>query len=357
MDAKKTLKEFKKKFDKDFIKYLGSKSKQSKKISPYLYEITSNIQELATRGGKRVRPAIMYYSFLGYGGNSISKTDLIRATMSIEISQSYLLIHDDIMDQDDLRRGGKTIHKMYFDKYLKDVSGGNLKNFSNSMAILSGNVASIFSLGVFDEIDISHNIRCRLLNELNNTHLLVNYGQVLDIMSIIDKDFDEKDLLRIHEYKTSTYTFTGPMKMGAILAGKSESEIGKINKYTLPLGIAFQLQDDILGMFGDEEKLGKPVTSDLSEGKKTLLILEALKSCNEKDRKTILSLLGNSRARVSDAEKVKKIIVDTGSLDKSKALAKRYVKKAESGLSELSIKGEGKEFMKAIAEYMIKREY
>ncbi len=356
MDAKQALKAFKENFDKEFVSYLNKKVSESKKISPHVSEIVSNIRELATRGGKRVRPAIMYYSFLGYGGNSISKDDLLKATTSIEISQSYLLIHDDIMDQDDLRRGGKTIHKIYFDKYLKDVPGDNLQNFSNSMAILSGNVASIFSLAVFDDLVLSAEIKCRLLNELNRTHLLVNYGQVLDIMSIIDNGFSKKDLLKIHEFKTSIYTFTGPMRMGAILAGAVQEEIDKIEKFTLPLGIAFQLQDDILGMFGDEEKLGKPVTSDLSEGKKTLLILDALKNSDDKDKKTILSLLGNPRVSVADVEKVKKIVVDTGSLDKSKKLAKQFVEKAEDGLEGLAVSGKGKEFMKSIADYMIRRD-
>jgi len=199
-----------------------------------------------------------------------------------------------------------------------------------------------------------------------NKHILIfgpggvgktTVGQILDIISQLSDDVKQKDVLQIHQLKTVPYTFDGPVRMGAILAGADNKMLEKLSAYTVPLGTAFQIQDDILGMFGDEEKVGKPVTSDLTEGKKTLLIIDALESADEKQKETILVNLGNVRTTYKGLQAVRKAIVDTGALQKSKDIAEKLAKESMDSLSKIRLKPEGKDFLFNIAEFMIKREY
>jgi geranylgeranyl diphosphate synthase type I len=153
------------------------------------------------------------------------------------------------------------------------------------------------------------------------------------------------------------YTFDGPIKIGAILAGANDSSLEALSRYSVPLGKAFQIQDDILGMFGTEEKLGKPVTSDLKEGKKTLLILEALSRANKNQKEIIELNLGNKKVTYNSLKQVRKVIEETGSLEESNSFAKQLVEEAINELNKMKLRKEGKDFLLNIAEYMIKREY
>ena len=141
------------------------------------------------------------------------------------------------------------------------------------------------------------------------------------------------------------------------LINKWEKEVENLNDYTLPLGMAFQIQDDILGMFGTEEKLGKSITSDLKEGKKTLLILDALEKSSPAQKEIINLNLGNKKVSMAGLNSVRKVIEETGSLEESKKLATSLVQKAIDALNKLKLEKEGQDFLLGIADYMIKREY
>lgn len=356
MGAKKDLLQFKRVLDKELEKFLAKKVNEAAKISPYAKELMEHIYDLTLRGGKRIRAALLYYSYLAHGGKN--KTEAIRAAMSMELSETYLLIHDDIMDNDNLRRGGVTIHESYR-MIAEDKFNGktNSKDFGVSLGILAGDVSCAISNEIITDCKFAANYKIRALNELNKIYAVEGIGQTLDILSEIRDDVQKKDTILIHELKTVPYTFDGPIKIGAILAGADEKSIKRLEKYSYPLGTAFQIQDDILGMFGSEEKLGKPVTSDLKEGKKTLLILDALEKASDSQKDKILLNLGNKRVNIRGLESVRKIIEQTGSLEYSKKLADDLVKKAISALNGMKLQKQGKEFLLKIADYMVNRDY
>lgn len=356
MGAKEDLAKFKKILDKELKKYLDQKVKETAKISPYAKEMMDHIYDLTLRGGKRIRAALLFYSYIAHGGKN--KKEALLAAMSMEMAETYLLIHDDIMDDDNLRRGGITIHESYKmiadDKYHGKI---NPRHLGLCAGILCGNIASALSNEIICNLKINTGAKNASLLELNQIYATENIGQMLDIFSEIRDDIKKEDVIKVHEMKTVPYTFDGPIKIGAILAGADDKQVKALEKYSYPLGTAFQIQDDILGMFGSEEKLGKPVTSDLKEGKKTLLILDALENCTEKQKEIILLYLGNKRVSLRGLEIVRKIIVQTGSLDKSKNLADKLVKKAINSIQNMELNKEGKEFLLKIADYMVKREY
>lgn len=356
MNAQEQLKTFKSELDVELKKYLDVKVAEAAKISPLAKELVEHIADLTLRGGKRIRAALLYNSYLAHGGDD--RKAALHASMSMELAETYLLIHDDIMDDDSLRRGGTTIHESYR-KIAKERFENKVdpKTLGDSIGILAGDIAAAMSNSIIAESDLSSKNKAHTLLLLNNTYITECYGQALDIFATVRDDLTPEDVIQVHQLKTVPYTFDAPIKIGAALAGAEDKAIAALEGYSVPLGTAFQVQDDILGMFGSEEKLGKPVTSDLQEGKQTLLILKALEKADSAQKEIIKSNLGNKNATISDLEAVRLVIQETGSLDESKKLAATLVKEATDAIESLDLQPEGKQFLVDIADYMVKREY
>ncbi len=339
------LKEYLKKYPpliETHLKKFFKEKRAEAEFNPYVLEIFENIEEYTMRGGKRLRPLLMVVGYKLYGGRK--EEEIIKASGSIELVQSYLLIHDDIIDESDLRRNKPTLHKIYERKY-------NDRKFGESMAIIAGDLASIYAQQILASTSFDDELKYRALMRMASIIETTGYGQVLDVFSSKLKSFDEKDLFLLHEYKTAKYTIEGPLILGAILAGGKEFSM--ITNYSIPVGIAFQLQDDILGLFGDEESIGKPVTSDLEEGKKTLLVIKAME--NEEYREIINRILGKKNITQKELHTVREIVKKTGALDYTLSLARDLVKKGINSLGEID--SEEKMFLKEFAEYVIERKF
>jgi len=318
-------------------------------------EALNIIEEYTLRGGKRIRAILMILGYKMYGGKD--EKAIVEAASSLELIQSYLLIHDDIMDESELRRGKKTVHRIYEDIHLKNGFGGNPQRFGESMALIAGDLANTYAMEILASSDFPDNLKIMALKKLNEVIEYTGYGQIIDVYSSMLENFGENDLLLLHKYKTARYTVEGPLVLGATLAGRGEEE-EKIRNFAIPIGIAFQLQDDILGLFGDEERIGKPVTSDLAEGKKTLLILKALEKGSEEDRKIILSALGNPAVTHEQLKDVREIVRKTGSLDYSINLARKLVNQGKGALSTLDVENEDyRTILKELADYLINRKF
>jgi geranylgeranyl diphosphate synthase type I len=303
-------------------------------------EVISCLREFTLRGGKRIRPLFM---LLGYWLNSDIDREAIRASISLELMQSYLLIHDDIIDQSDLRRGGPTFHKLF--KYDDRINEG--------IAIVSADLADAFSHEALLSSHFPPDSLNRAMNIMAETIELTGVGQLMDIVLPLGNEMTIDDVTAIHKLKTAQYTVNGPMKMGAVLSGYSNME--KIDSYGISLGIAFQIQDDILGMFGDEKVLGKSVKSDFEEGKKTHLILYTYQLAGEREKEFIRRNLGRKHISDEDFEKVREIIEKSGALDKTRELSEKYYKQAVSSIDDLTEDGKKRDELLKMAEKMVKR--
>jgi geranylgeranyl diphosphate synthase type I len=160
----------------------------------------------------------------------------------------------------------------------------------------------------------------------------------------------------MYEYKTAKYTIEGPLHLGGILAGASDDLIDCFSDYAVPIGIAFQIQDDILGIFGNESKLGKPVGSDISSGKQTILVLKALEKADKKQRKIMGEILGKKNLAMKEIEKFRNIIRDTGSLEYARKISTDFIYQGKNAIESAKINREAKDFLTGIADYMISRE-
>jgi len=355
--AKSSLITIAEKIDSVLKTFLEEESKKSSKISPIINNVLLNSYPVCF-GGKRLRGAFAYYSYQMFGGKN--EKEILKVSAVMEMLHSYLLIHDDVMDSSDVRHNKPTVHKVYereSDQYIPNYS--NATHFGESIAINIGDVLCHLSLMNFTQTDFKPEIKITALEKIHRELTDTGYGQIIDCYGAILPDVHEDHVLKVHYFKTGKYTYETPLHVGAILAGAERNELRYLTEYAIPGGMAFQIQDDILGMFGDEEKIGKSADSDLKEGKKTLLIIKALENGNEDQRYIINRALGNELLTKQDLQEVKQIIVDTKSLDYSKEIAKRYMNQAKDALSQFNprdVKKESLEFLNGIADYVINRE-
>ncbi len=352
MAVDKILKLYKKKIELRLKTFLGEKIAEAEKISDSSKEIMQYIKEFNLRGGKRIRSILIIMAYKSLGGKN--ENAIIDIAVSAELMQSFLLIHDDIIDDDDLRRGGPTMHKIYAEKYK---NYDNPEKFGESMAVIAGDLLASLGNEIISKSEFDEEKKLKLLQKFNKVVKLTGYGEIIDILSGLRTDVREEDISKMHRLKTATYTIEGPLHMGAIAAGASKEQLKILSEYAIPLGMAFQTKDDILGLFGSEEKLGKPADSDIKDGKKTLLILKAIENSNKEQKEFIKNALGNKNITEKELIKVREIIKQTGSLSYSENLAEKLVKKAKNAIKNSDFEKQGKDFFLEIADYIIKRDY
>ncbi len=356
MKIEEDLKNFKKIFDKELEQFLNLKIRQAGKISPVAYGMVGTLKKYILQSGKRIRPALMYYTYIALGGKNVKQA--MQAAMATEFMHTFLIIHDDIIDRDNLRRGNPSVH--YF--YRRSAEGkftaeSGAIHYGNSQAISVGNMAFSFANEVIAESGLEEPIKGKLFKKISNIIFNTTIGEFYDVSAVLEKNISEKNVLIILEYKTARYTVEGPIHLGAILAGADKKTMKGLSNYSIPLGIAYQIQDDILGIFGSEKQTGKPVGADIKEGKKTLLIAKALEFGNTKQKEEINSALGNQKISNGKIEKICRIVKQTGSLEYSQDLAKKLSYKSNAALEKSGLNEKSKIFFAKVADFIISRNY
>src|SRR4051794_22712208 len=231
--------------------------------APFAY-----LRDLVLAGGKRLRPAFCHWGFVGAGGAADDQA-VIDAGAALELLHTFALVHDDVMDGSGTRRGMETVHHAFQQQHAAAGWAGEGRRFGEGVAILVGDVAFVYAdillagappaaLQVFAEL-----------------RLEVNIGQYLDLLGTVRRDATPELAERICQYKSGKYTIERPLHLGAALAGRLDELAPWFTSYGMPLGEAFQLRDDLLGVFGDVSATGKPVGDDLREGKPTALFAMA----------------------------------------------------------------------------------
>ena len=321
------LNKYKELINKELEEYLNTKISDNKIIS----ELLGYIKDYTLRGGKRIRPLIVINAY-----NCFKEEDkeLIKASLFIELIQTYLLIHDDIMDRDDLRRGGPTIHKIYFD-IRKDV------HFGNSMAILAGDLVCSFVYDSIIKLNFNDNIKVKVINEINKLLEKEIYGQIFDIFYDSGFNLNEKNILNMYSLKTAPYTSIFPLRIGAIFGEASEKDLKLFEDIGLKIGIAFQIKDDMLSIFGEED-IGKKLYNDIIEGKKTLIFIKALELSNHEDKEFLKEKYGNKLVMEDEINKIKKIFIESGSLDYCNKLSNNLLNESKELLFKNNFKKEWK---------------
>ena len=348
---------FKKRIDGEIEEYFKIKTNEIKSNGNQenILYITENLKKFILSAGKRIRPILFYFGYIIAGGEK--KSDALKTSVAVELIHSYLLIHDDIIDRDDFRHENHSMHYVCTEYFQKRFSNVDSKHLGTSMAILVGDISSTYGYEVLTNSEFSVDLKMKALERMNKIISNTIIGESLDVMLAECTNVKEEKILEMQKYKTAKYTIEGPLHLGAILAGADEIFLNEISEFAIPMGIAFQIRDDIIGVFGNRDKTGKPVGSDLKEGKKTLLIAKALENANEDDRKFLMSVLGNENIDFEEIEKARKIIIDTGSLKYSEDKAEELISIVKQKLDLLNISNEEKGFLIGLSDYIVKRDH
>jgi geranylgeranyl diphosphate synthase type I len=334
--------------------FLRRKTDEAKRISPGAEELTRVLSEFTLRGGKRLRAGLVYYGYRCFSGREIEA--VWNVATCLELVQSFLLIHDDVIDEDDTRRGGWTVHRHYSDLYGERHQQRDPKHFGESMAVLCGDLALALANEILGRLALDAPLRDALQDRMHRMVSHAIYGECMDVLSEVETEVSEEEILGIGMLKTASYTVEGPLHMGALLGGAGREDLDRLSRYAVPLGNAFQVQDDILGLFGDAARLGKPVGSDIREGKKTLLILKALEKASPDQQAYLKRMLGNKAVREEEVGEIRRLVVDTGALDACREMARRLVEESKRALEGCSWRQEGVAFLEGAIEFMVERE-
>ena len=316
-------------------------------ISPLLY---NTIKEFVLRKGKRIRPILFVVGYLGFAKRKAK--NLYTSALSLELLHDFMLIHDDIIDNSDLRRGKPSTHKM-LDDHLGNYK--NIKFSGKDLAIVLGDVMYAIAIDAFLSIQEKPQHKEEALKRFIQAAIYTGSGEFIELLSGIKslEKITKQDIYKIYDYKTAYYTFSSPLATGAILAGAKKTEVEKLSRYGIFLGRAFQIKDDILGIFGDEKKTGKSAFTDLQEAKKTLLIWYAYKHSSKKDKYRINKTLPKQKISSYDLEGIRKIICKTGTLDYVIKEVGRLIKRSKKLLESSKIKPRYKNFLFSYAEKIL----
>jgi geranylgeranyl diphosphate synthase type I len=326
--------------------------KEASEVSPHLSSIPYIARDYTLRGGKRIRAflALVGYWSKAWGTGDVDRVSKLMA--ALELLQSYLLVHDDIMDMDELRRGGPTVHVWFKEECLKTRVSSNCAHYGVSQAITVGDYLEATAVENLAMLKLPGEAFEKLITTYSRGLRKVAYGQYLDVLysSLPLARVGENDILVVHKLKTASYTVELPLHLGAIASLKyTDRLLNELSSYAIPAGIAFQLRDDIIGLFGDSRTTGKPSGSDVRGKKKTLLIIKAYQLASSSDREFLEKVydeLPGDSITDRDIQRVREIVESTGSLDYNLKLIDELVSQAMREIeSAVEINRETKEVL------------
>ncbi|MCH7231823.1 polyprenyl synthetase family protein [Glycomyces sp. L485] len=288
------------------------------------------VHSFVLNGGKRIRPTFAYWGARGAG--LADSEELVACVASLELLQASALMHDDLIDGSDTRRGAPSIHRRFTALHERECWSGRPEEFGAAAAILLGDLCLAWS----DELLCSAGMPFRAVAaaraDFDLMRTEVSAGQYLDVLSEVRRDVSEDTAAKVARYKSAKYTIERPLLIGASLAGADATIRAHYSGIGLPLGEAFQLRDDVLGVFGDPAQTGKPAGDDLREGKHTFLIARAWASADNSQRAMLDAWLGNPALDGQGVERLRAILMDTGALADTEHRIEALAAQAEAAL-------------------------
>jgi geranylgeranyl diphosphate synthase type I len=262
--------------------YLRDRRRDSAYIGADYAEVTEALEEFVMRGGKRVRPAFAYWGWRAVAGRD-ADTDTLRLFSALELLHACALVHDDVIDASATRRGLPTVHRLFAERHRTHQWRGSAEQFGMSAAILLGDLALVWADDIVATADLPLDAHRRVQRVWADIRTEVLGGQYLDIVAEAGGADSVASAMTVNTYKTASYTVSRPLQLGAAAAADRPDVQAIFHEVGTDLGVAFQLRDDVLGVFGDPAVTGKPSGDDLRSGKRTVLVAEAVELAERSD--------------------------------------------------------------------------
>jgi len=291
-------------------------------------------------GGKRLRPAFCYWGWRAAGGRDCP--EILAAATALELLQASALVHDDVMDGSDTRRGLPTVHRNFARRHASAGWRGAADSFGLGAAILAGDLLLAWTDELFHDSGLPARAQRRGQPVLDAMRTEVLAGQYLDLIGQAAGDDTVASALRVAAYKSAKYTVERPLQLGAALAGTPPGTrlTDGLSGYAMPVGVAFQLRDDILGAFGDPSRTGKPVSDDIRAGKRTVLAALARERATPAQAAVLDRGLGDQSLDERGMAEVLGVLVETGALAECERMIERGVADALGALDALALPDE-----------------
>jgi geranylgeranyl diphosphate synthase type I len=316
-------------------------------ISVDLTPAADALEAFLLDGGKRLRPAFAYWGWRGAGGENSDA--IVSAAAALEWLQASALIHDDVMDGSDTRRGRPAVHRQFASLHRGEGWGGSPESFGTAAAILLGDLALIWA----DEMVNTSGLPAEALRRAQpvydemRTELMA--GQYLDLLEQAMGGQSVERAMTVARYKSAKYTVERPLHFGAALAGAGPDVVRAYSEYGLPLGEAFQLRDDVLGVFGDPSETGKPAGDDLREGKRTVLMAKTFAAATAGQAAVVRRHLGDPALSEAGVAELREIIASTGALAETERVIGELTGRALAALDTGGLDPAAREVLRDLA--------
>ncbi|MFL6099662.1 MAG: polyprenyl synthetase family protein [Actinomycetales bacterium] len=329
--------------------HLSLQERRLDEVGPDLAVLVEGIRELLS-GGKRLRPAFCYWGWRGLGGEDCA--EIVNAATGLELFQAAALLHDDVMDGSAMRRGRPAMHQHVAGIHTALGWSGDSARFGAAAATLAGDLCLVWS----DELLATSGLRPdqlaagRAVFDTMRTQLMG--GQYLDVLEQAAAEqqggADVERALQVLRFKSAKYTVEHPLLLGASMAGASGEVLAGLSSYGLPLGEAFQLRDDVLGVFGDPEVTGKPAGDDLREGKRTVLVAQVRRLGTAAEQAVVSVHLGDPALTDAGVQEVRAAMVSSGALDSVEAMIDERAERARAALRRVPLQEPATEVLEAL---------
>nr|WP_211660979.1 polyprenyl synthetase family protein [Modestobacter muralis] len=304
-------------------------------------------------GGKRLRPAFAYWGWRGFAGASGAEVEaddaVLRAVAALELVHSSALVHDDVMDAADTRRGRPATHVGFADRHGDGALHGDGAAFGIGAAILVGDLALVWSDELLRRSGISTAALARVRPVWDTMRTEVTAGQYLDLLRAAGGLPGPAGALKVARFKSAGYTVQRPLQLGAALACAGPAAMDACSAIGLPLGEAFQLRDDVLGVFGDPAVTGKSVDDDLREGKRTLLVALTEEATDDAGRALLAATLGDSGADHAELDGVRALMTRSGALSRVEERIAEQTQAARAAIARAPIADDARQALDALA--------
>lgn len=313
------------------------------------------LADFVLEGGKRMRPRFALAGWCAATSSDDPAPDeVVTACAALELIQACALVHDDIIDASDTRRGRPTVHRAAESVHRAEQWAGDPARYGVSQAILLGDLALSWADEMFVGSGVDAAALGRALEPWYSMKTEVLSGQMLDVLAEAASATDEETPRRVNRYKTAAYTVERPVHIGAELAGAGPATVAALRDFGVGIGQAFQLRDDLLGVFGDPDVTGKPSGDDLREGKRTLLLARGVSLAPSPDAGFLLSVLGTD-PDAATLDRARRILVDSGAVASVEEDIDALSSRALHAIGSDAVSVHGREALRALAEAATRR--
>lgn len=317
--------------------FLERKKRELERVGEWGPDVSRRLEEFARRG-KMLRGALVLLGADLFGRERDGEE--VKVAAAVELMQSALLVHDDIMDRDEYRRGGESVYAQY-GGLGRALGLPEPTHFGVSMGVCAGDVAIFSAFEILGTLKIGGRSLSSIMSLASKEMTYVGVAQMQDVyLGQSAGQVEEGDIYALYLYKTGRYTFSLPLMLGGLLAGAPNRTIDSLARLGERLGVLFQMKDDEIGLFGNTEQTGKPCGSDVAEGKKTLYHLQLLRAAGSTDRKRLTHILGSRSIGNDDISYVRRLVVELGIRDRLEEEMERLADEAHAvadGLGDVDV--------------------